>query len=143
MHQFTKMMCNGEFMAQELDEAFDFFDHLAESPYSWDIAFPETSSKNKTSGASSGGGKCQLREDDDLRVRIATLTKKVEAMEFRKVNEVQAIPQERICSIGEVPDHSTKEYSTIPAFKEVLLDQANVMNNFSTPTHIAILKLTT
>ena len=73
------------------------------------------------------------REDDEIRARIVTLSTIVEAMEIGKLNEVQTIPQEEICSLCEVSGHPTKKCSTIPAFKEVLHDHANAANNFSKP----------
>ncbi|XP_042944665.1 uncharacterized protein LOC122278551 [Carya illinoinensis] len=53
----------------------------------------------------------------------------MEAMESKKVNEVQAIPKfSEKCCICENHGHSTNECPTIPAFKEVLLDQSNTVN---------------
>jgi hypothetical protein len=36
MRQFVEMMCNGEFMNKAPDEAWDYFDLLAENAQVWD-----------------------------------------------------------------------------------------------------------
>ena len=84
MSQFVEMMCNGKILNKDLDEAFDYFDLLAENAQSWDAT--NTSDRSKASTNPFGGGKYQLREDDELSARMASLTRKLEAMELRKVN---------------------------------------------------------
>ncbi|XP_042945043.1 uncharacterized protein LOC122278900 [Carya illinoinensis] len=50
-------------------------------------------------------------------------------MELKKVNEVHVVPKfSEKCGICEDHVHSTNECPTIPAFKEVLLDQSNAVN---------------
>ncbi|GMP52903.1 hypothetical protein CsSME_00018559 [Camellia sinensis var. sinensis] len=52
-------------------------------------------------------------------------------MELRKVNEIITVPKrENVCDICETMGHLTHECPTIPAFKEVLHDQANAINTF-------------
>ena len=66
---------------------------------------------------------------DDLCAKVASLTRKLEAMELRKVEEVNTMPNiYEVCRICETMEHPTNECPTIPAFKEVLHDQANAMN---------------
>ena len=68
-------------------------------------------------------------EDDDLSTRVASLTRKLEAMELRKVNGINTVPKiDEVCRICEIMEHPTNECATIPTFKEVLHDQANAMN---------------
>ena len=71
-------------MNKDPDEAFDYFDLLAENAQSWDTI--DTLDRSRASTNPSGGGKYQLREDDDLSVRVASLTRKLEAMELREGN---------------------------------------------------------
>ena len=127
MHQFVEMMCNGEFLNKDPNEAFDYFDFLAENAQFWDTT--DTSDRSKASTNPSGGGKCQFREDDDLSARVASLTRKLEAMELRKVNGINTMPKvDEVCIICETMEHPIDECPTILAFKEVLHDQANAMN---------------
>ena len=60
---------------------------------------------------------------------MASLTRKLEAMELRKANGINTVPKiDEVCRIFDTMEHSTNEYPIIPAFKEVLHDQANAMN---------------
>ena len=72
MHQFVEMICNREFLNKDPDETFDYFDLVAENAQSWDTI--DTSNKSRSSTNPFGVGKYQLREDDDLSVRVASLT---------------------------------------------------------------------
>lgn len=57
-------------------------------------------------------------------------------MELRKVNEVTSMPKMNdVCSICETVGHPTNECPIIPAFKEVLHDQANAINMNKKPFH--------
>ncbi|KAK9991421.1 hypothetical protein SO802_026406, partial [Lithocarpus litseifolius] len=125
MRQFVEMMCNREFLNKDPDEDFDYFDLLAENAQSWDTT--DTSNRSIASTSSSGGGKYQLRENDDLSARVASLTRKLEAMELRKGNGINIVPKiNEVCRICETME-LTNECPTIPTFKVVLHDQANAM----------------
>ena len=63
MRQFVEMMCNGELLNKDPDEAFDYFDLLADNVQSWDTI--DTSNRSRASTNPFGGGKYQYREDDD------------------------------------------------------------------------------
>ena len=107
--------------------AFDYFDLLDQNAQSWDTT--DTSDRSKASTNPSRGGKYQLREDDDLSARVASLTWKLEAMELKKVNGINIMPKiDEVCRICETMEHPTNECPTISTFKEVLHDQANAMN---------------
>ena len=116
MHQFVEMMCNGEFLNKDPDEAYDYFDLLAKNAQSWDTTV--TSNRSRAYTNPFEGGKYQLREDDDLSARVASLTRKLEAMELRKVNGVTIVPKiDKVCRICETIEHTTNEFPTIPTFK--------------------------
>ena len=77
-------MCNCEFYDKEPSEAFDFFDQLAENTKQWDTSLPlHVESRNTISHSS---GKFQLKETDDLNARLASLARKVESLEIKKVH---------------------------------------------------------
>ena len=61
-----------------------------------------------------------MREQDDLFTKIAHLSRKVENLEVRKVNEVVSVPQEEPCSLCELVEHSVKDSPILPVYKEVL-----------------------
>ncbi|XP_042954668.1 uncharacterized protein LOC122291088 [Carya illinoinensis] len=129
-------MCNGEFFNKEPLEAFEYFDYLSENAQSWDVS--EMYDRSKNPKFLSGGRKYHLKKADNLHATLALLSKKVESIELKKVSELQALPStSEKCNICEDLGHVTSACPTIPAFKEVLLDQSNAVNmiskNFSGP----------
>ena len=85
MRQVGEMMWNAEFLNKDPDGALDCFDLLAKNAQSWDTT--NTSNRSRASTDPSWGGKYQLRNDDDLSARVASITRKLEAMELWKVKE--------------------------------------------------------
>ena len=85
------------------------------------------------------GGIHHLRENDDLQEKIANLTRKLEAIELKKVNEVTVVPKvpsmpmesvvEESCTICDDPTHSTINCPNLPQVKgEIQIEQANALN---------------
>ena len=85
-----------------------------------------------------GGGIHHLRENDDLQAKIANLTRKLEAIELKKVNEVTSVPQvpsvpmgsrvEEPCIICDDPTHSTINWPNLPQVKGAIqIEQANAL----------------
>ena len=74
-----------------------------------------------------GGGILHLRENDDLQEKIANLTRKLEAVELKKVNEVTIVPKvpsvpmgsrvEELCIICDDATHSTINCPNLPQVK--------------------------
>ena len=77
------MVCNGEFLQKDPDEAFDYLDDLAEKSYTW--ADPCPSEKPRLDGV------YQLREEDGLKAQIQSLTKQLEALTTKKGRGIHAI----------------------------------------------------
>ncbi|KAJ4717036.1 DNA-directed DNA polymerase [Melia azedarach] len=129
-------MCNGEFLDKDPEEALEYLDHLAENSQSWQTT---SSSENsiRSNLASSSGGKYTLSQEDDLSARVANLTRKIEAMELRKVKEVKSVLNDEVCGICEIMGHCTQDCPNVPIFKKMFHDQANSMNTFKKtfPTH--------
>ena len=134
MRQFVEMMCNSDFLNKDPDDAWDYFDQLAENAQSWDNTDRSDRSNKPKLSAMSQEGIYVLKGNDDVNAGIASLTRKVEAMELRKVNPVKASEkEEENCGICEISGHLTQDCPTIPAFKEVLHEQANAMNSYMRP----------
>jgi len=72
-----------------------------------------------------------LREDHDLQAKFASLTRKVEALELKKNDQLKSI-QDIVCQICETNEHSTNDCPTLPSFKECLHEQAHALNSFQT-----------
>ena len=85
------------------------------------------------------GGGIHVRENDDLQAKIANLTRKLEAIELKKVNEVTIVPKvpsvpmgfgvDESCIICDDPTHSTINYPNLPQVKGAIqIEQANALN---------------
>ena len=120
--QYIQMMCAGEFYEKSAREAIQFFDTIAENARTWET---NTSVDTvKVHNTPIGGGIHHLRENDDLQEKISNLTRKLEAIELKKVNEVTSVPQvpsvpigprvEEPCIICDDPTHSTINFSNLP-----------------------------
>ncbi|XP_052307391.1 uncharacterized protein LOC127905093 [Populus trichocarpa] len=111
-------------------QTFDFFDQLAENTKQWETSLPlHVESRNTISHSS---GKFQLKETNDLNVRLASLARKVESLEIKKVHVMSEQPEES-CVVCESKGHRTTECPTIPAFKEVLYGQTSDSSNVRKP----------
>ena len=89
MCQFVEMMAQGEFLGKSPKEAFDFFDQLSQNSQILDEASPTSVEPNLTT---SHVGKYTHRVEDDLRGKMTSLSRKLEALEMKKVNEMYVVP---------------------------------------------------
>ena len=123
--QYIQMMCAGEFYEKSVREAIQLFDTIAENARTWETNTSLDTAKVHSTSA--GGGIHHLRENDELQAKIANLTRKLEAIEMKKVNEVTSVPQlpsvptgprvEESCIICDDPTHSTINFPDLPQVK--------------------------
>ena len=85
LKQFVEMMSQGEFMNKSPQEAFDYFDFLAESAQLWDNSNSQTIESNTPPGT---GGRYNISKDDELEMKISNLTRNMEVIERRATNNV-------------------------------------------------------
>ena len=135
--QYIQMMCVGEFYEKRAREVVQFFDTITENARTW-----ETNTSLDTAKVHStpiGGGIHHLRENDDLQAKIANLTRKLEAIELKNVNEVIVVPRvpsvpmgsgvDESCIICDDPTHLTINCPNLPQFKGAIqIEQANALN---------------
>ncbi|KAL6325703.1 hypothetical protein AAG906_023587 [Vitis piasezkii] len=80
------------------------------------------------------GGMYMLSEDMDMKAKVATIARRLEELELKKMHEVQAISETQAhvmpCTICQSCDHVVDECPTMPAVREMLGDQANVVGQF-------------
>ncbi|RVW13715.1 hypothetical protein CK203_087225 [Vitis vinifera] len=73
-----------------------------------------------------------------MKAKVATMARRLEELELKKMHEVQAISETQAhvmpCTICQSCDHVVDECPTIPAVREMLGDQANVVGQFRPTT---------
>ena len=69
-----------------------------------------------------------------MKAKFAAMTKRVEELELKKMNEVQAIAETSVqvkpCFICQSYEHLVEECPTIPVTREMFGEQANVIDQF-------------
>ncbi|GFY92961.1 hypothetical protein Acr_08g0013570 [Actinidia rufa] len=104
-------MCAGTFMDKQPHEAYSYFDYLANLTRDW----ASTGTQNPEGRPNQQGGKYQLKEVDDVNARLATMARKLEALEFAKVNAVGSEELKEVsCAVCETKEHDTISCPVIP-----------------------------
>ncbi|XP_052172242.1 uncharacterized protein LOC127788168 [Diospyros lotus] len=122
LKMLVSTMCNGEFYEKTPEEAFHFFDTLAENTRNWEVS-PLSLEDSREHVSPQPRGKFQISESDNINARLTALTKKMEELELKKTKAVHEV--EVLCVVCETNGHMTEDCPTIPAFKEVLYGQAS------------------
>ncbi|RVW32424.1 hypothetical protein CK203_109264 [Vitis vinifera] len=94
MKQILETMCGGDFMSKNPEEAMDFLSYVSEVSRGWDEPnsrekgkFPSQPTQNPK------GGMYVLSEDMDMKAKVATIARRLEELELKKMHEVQAISE--------------------------------------------------
>uniref|UniRef100_A0A2N9J3X5 Reverse transcriptase domain-containing protein n=1 Tax=Fagus sylvatica TaxID=28930 RepID=A0A2N9J3X5_FAGSY len=129
------MMCNGEFLQKDPDEAIEYLIHLAEKAHTWTgpSAIESTNRSRPHTSTSSSGGIYQLKEEDGLKAQIAQLTKEIETLKMRGTSGTKQGYQVEVheeCSVCHDPEHPTKDCPMLPSVKE----QEKSSDNVDLPT---------
>lgn len=80
------------------DAAWDYLEGLAGNMQSWDYSDPPE--RNVVNPVLSSSGKFNFSEQNDLSLKVAQLTRKLETMEPNKIAEVAFVAKaEEMCSL--------------------------------------------
>ena len=75
-----------------------------------------------------------LKEDIDMKAKVVAKARRLEELEMKKIQEVQAISETPLqampCSICQCYEHLVEECLTIPTMREMFGDQANAIGQF-------------
>ena len=133
MKQILETMCGGDFMSKNPEEAMDFLSYVSEVSRGWDEPNSREMGRMKAP-VNPKGGMYMLSEDMDMKAKVATMARRLEELELKKMHEVQAISETQVhvmpYTICQSCGHVVDEYPTIPAVREILGDQANVVGQF-------------
>ena len=133
MKQILETMCGGDFMSKNPEEAMDFLSYVSEVTRGWDKPNSREMGRMKAP-VNPKGGMYMLSEDMDMKAKVATIARRLEELELKKMHEVQAIFETQAhvmpCTICQSCDHVVDECPTMPVVREMLGDQANVVGTF-------------
>ncbi|KAL6310713.1 hypothetical protein AAG906_022550 [Vitis piasezkii] len=133
MKQLLEIMCGGDFMSKNPEEAMDFLSYVAEVSRGWDEPNVREVARMK-SQPNAKGGMYILNENIDMKAKVVPMARRLEEIEMKKVQEVQAIFETLVqampCSICQSYEHLVEKCPTIPVVREMFSDQANVIGQF-------------
>ena len=83
------------------------------------------------------GGMYSLPEDLDMKAKFSTLARRLEELEMRNQHEVREVTEtpvpDKPCFICQSTEHLGEQCPTIPAMREMLAEQADVVGQFKPP----------
>ena len=92
MKQLLETMFGGDFLSKNPDEAMDFLNYVAKTSKGWDEPNPRESNRFKPP-VNQKGGMYALFEDMELKAKVSTLAIRLEELERKRVQEVQAVTE--------------------------------------------------
>ena len=138
MKQLLETMFGGDFMSKNLEEALDFLSYVAEASKGWDEPNPRVMEIMRPQ-SSTRGGMYSLPEDMDIKAKVSTLVRRLEELEMRKLHEVQEVTEilvpNKQCFICQSMEHLREQCPTIPAMREMFVEQENVIGQFKPSTN--------
>ena len=115
-------------MSKNPEETMDFLSYVTEVLRGWDELHRGEVGKMKSqpNALHAKAGMYTLNEDVDMKAKVATMARKLEELELKKMHEVQAISDTQAhvmpCTIFQSCDHVVDECPTILAVREMLGD---------------------
>ncbi|RVW34385.1 hypothetical protein CK203_092186 [Vitis vinifera] len=88
-------MCGGDFMSKNPEEAMDFLSYVADVSRGWDEPTKGEVGKMKSqlNAYNAKAGMYNLKEDDDMKAKLAAMTRRLEELELKRMHEVQAVAE--------------------------------------------------
>ena len=92
MKQLLETMCGGDFLSKNLDEAMDFFNYVAKTSKAWDE--PNLGETDRMMPPlNQRGGIYSLSEGMEMKVKLSTLTRRLEELEMRNQHELRVVTE--------------------------------------------------
>ena len=125
MKQLLETMCGGDFMSKNPEEAMDFLSYVARVSRWWDE--PNVGEVGRMKFQSNAEVMMYvLNKDIGMKAKVAAMARRLEELEMKKVQEVQAISETPVqampCSICQSYEHLVEECLTIPVVREMFGD---------------------
>ena len=131
-------MCGGDFLGKHPDEAMDFLNYVAETSKGWDEPSPREVEKMRPL-AHQRGGIFALYEETKMKEKLTTLTRRLEELEMRNQQEVQAV-NELFASHPayfnyQSNSHLGEKCPVVPSVRDLMQEHAQVLGQNKPPTN--------
>ncbi|GKV43629.1 hypothetical protein SLEP1_g50893 [Rubroshorea leprosula] len=103
------MMCNGEYLHKDLEEAIDYLNELAEKAHTW-----TGSSATDSTNRSRSSGIYHLREEDNLKAQLEATTRELETLKMknRVTHTIAKVEAQAPCFVCGGLDHLAQDCLT-------------------------------
>ena len=112
--------------------------YVVEASKGWDDPNPREMEIMRPQ-SSTRGGMYSLPEDMDMKAKVSTLARRLEELEMRNQHEVHVVTEipmpNKPCFICQSTKHLGEQCSTVPAMREILVEQANAVGQFKPSTN--------
>ncbi|GKV23161.1 hypothetical protein SLEP1_g32926 [Rubroshorea leprosula] len=124
------MMCNGEFLHKDLEEAIDYLNELAEKAHTWTgPSATDSTSRSRSLGI------YQLKEEDNLRAQLKATSRELETLKMknnRVTHTVERVEAQAPCFVCGGLDHLAQDCLTFGEMRGVYEEQCNALGMKST-----------
>ena len=111
-------MCQGGFLQKDENQGWDLFEDLAKKTLQWE---PASKKLRNSQSIALRGGLLSLESSIAAKAKIATIMRRIEALETKKpanVNQINPLPiHNPSCSYCQAPNHVFKECPIFHASK--------------------------
>ena len=137
MKQLLKTMCGGDFLSKNPDEAMDFLNYVAETSKGWDEPNPREVERMKPT-TNSRGGIYGLTEEVELKAKLSTLNRRMEELEQRNHQEVQAVAEANVPSQiffnCQSTGHQGEHCPISPSVRDLMIESVSIVGQNRPPT---------
>ena len=135
--QFVEMMCNGEFLQKDPDEAIEYLNELAEKAHTWTgPSATESTNRSRPAGNLNGGGIYHLREEDNLKAKVEMLTRELEVLKNKDLKPTHVANHAESfgpCFVCGGVDHLAQECPTFAEMRGMYEEQCNALGMYMKP----------
>ncbi|GFZ14664.1 hypothetical protein Acr_24g0008540 [Actinidia rufa] len=126
---FVESMCAGSFPNKNPEQAFEYFDYLANLSSDWACTKPVNVNKSSLS-TQHVGVKYKLGMEDEVNAKLTALSRQVEALAHAKAATSFTNESSSMCVLCDTMDHCTDVCPIVAGVKEAR-EQVNVVGQFS------------
>ena len=122
-------MCGADFINKNPDEAFQFLDCVVEVSRNWEEPIVKETPRYRTMNMARASGVYTLPKGLDVQAKFATIMRRLDDLEAKKVQEVQIVNEgiTQSCLIRKSMEHGVQSCPTLPVVQDMFSKQANAL----------------